>query len=103
MNNDFRTTALFSWRQGLSITCRVLVAVFGGYAFSAALVALLALILPQVGMPKSEAVVLASMLGFLIYLVVLIWAFAEQRLWKVWLCLGAGTAMALLLVWIFKR
>ncbi len=78
-------------------------AVLGGYAFSAALVALLALALPlAVGMPRSEAVLLASMLGFLIYLALLIWAFAERRLWRVWVRLGAGTTTALLLVWILK-
>ncbi len=100
----FMTTIASSvWRQRLSVALRVLGAVLGGYAFSAALVALLALILPLVGMPRSEAVVLASMLGFLIYLALLIWAFAERKLWRVWAGLGAGTAMALLLVWIFKR
>ena len=97
------TIASSVWRQRLSVALRVLGAVLGGYAFSAALVALLALILPLVGMPRSEAVVLASMLGFLIYLALLIWAFAERKLWRVWAGLGAGTAMALLLVWIFKR
>jgi hypothetical protein len=102
MNHDYQVIASPVWRQRLSVALRVLGAVFAGYAFSAALVALLALMLPLVGMPKSEAVVLASMLGFPIYLAVLIWAFSERRPWRIWLCLGAGTAIALLLAWLLK-
>jgi hypothetical protein len=92
-----------AWRQRLAVTLRVLGAVLGGYAFSAAFVALLALALPRVtGLPRSEAVLLASMLGFLVYLVALIWAFAERRLWRPWAVFIAGTASAVLLMTALK-
>ncbi|UUZ76529.1 iron transporter [Polaromonas sp. P1(28)-13] len=47
-----------------AVVLRVTAALLGGYAFSAALVALLAAALPLTGMARSEAVVLAAMLGF---------------------------------------
>jgi hypothetical protein len=80
------------------VASRVLGAVLGGYALSAALVALLSVALPLVsGLARSEAVILASMLGFLIYLGLLLWAFAERRLARVWVVTvgGAGLAYAL--------
>jgi hypothetical protein len=42
--------------------------------------------------PRSEAVLLASMLGFVVYPVVLLWAFAA-RLWRVWAVLAGGAAL----------
>jgi len=84
-------------RRPWLVVSRVLGAVLGGYAFSAAWVALLSVALPRVGMARSEAVILASMVGFLIYLGVLLWAFAQQSLVRVWAVLagGAGLAFAL--------
>lgn len=71
----------------LPVVLRVLAAIGGGYAVAAGLAALAAVALPQVtALPRSEAVVLASMLAFLIYLALLLWAFAEPRLTR--LCLG---------------
>lgn len=74
---------------------RVLAAVGAGYAFAAGAVALLAVALPAVaGMAHSEAVVLAAMLGFIIYLLVLLWAAVEPRLWRVWAGLLGGAALS---------
>ena len=70
---------------------RVLLAVLGGYAASAGLtMAAASVALPLAGMARSEGVVIASMLGFLIYLVLLIWGSGERRLWR--LALGMGVA-----------
>lgn len=74
-------------RRWLAIGQRLALAVVGGYFLSAAGVTWGALLLSGV-MPRSEAVVLMAMLGFVLYLVVLIWAFAEQRLLRLWLVLG---------------
>ncbi|HKO91892.1 MAG TPA: PepSY-associated TM helix domain-containing protein [Polyangiaceae bacterium] len=55
---------------------RIVLSLLGGYAFSAAVSAGLAWGLPRVSsLPRGEAVVLAGMLGFVIYLGVLLWAF----------------------------
>jgi hypothetical protein len=83
------------WRQPLTVVLRVLGAVLGGYAFSAALVALAAVCLSLgTGLPRSEAVLLSAMAGFLLYLTVLLWAFAERRLWLVWCVLAGGAVLA---------
>jgi hypothetical protein len=90
-------------KGGSSVLSRVLGAVCGGYAFSAASVALLAVGLPRVGgMARSEAVLVASMLGFLIYLGVILWAFAEPRLARVWGFLAGGAAVAYGLMRLLK-
>ena len=79
---------------GLSVLVRLVAAIGGGYAVAAGLAALAAVALPAARlMPRSEAVVLASMLAFLVYLALLIWAFADQRLARLCLVLAvAGVA-----------
>jgi hypothetical protein len=63
------------------IVIRVATATLGGYVVASGFVALVAVGLPAVTrMARSEAVVLASMLGFIIYLALLIWGFASPRL-----------------------
>lgn len=54
--------------------------VLGGYVAAAGIVAVLSATLPFTGLPRIDSVVLASMLGFVIYLVLLLWGFAERRL-----------------------
>jgi hypothetical protein len=76
------------------VPLRVALAVLGGYGLSAGLVALLAVVLALAGMQRSEAVVLAAMLGFVIYLAVLMWAFAEPRLGRLAAITVAGGGLA---------
>ena len=72
---------------------RVLAVVGAGYACTAALVALSALLASQVfGMARSEAVALAAMFGIVLYLAILLWGFVGQRLTRVWALL-LGTAV----------
>ncbi|MFZ5781184.1 MAG: hypothetical protein ACOY4R_13400 [Pseudomonadota bacterium] len=80
-------------RKAVPIVLRLVAAILGGYAVSAGLAALAAVVLPAVTlMPRSEAVVLSSMMAFLVYLALLIWAFAERRLVRLWLIMAvAGT------------
>lgn len=79
--------------QGLAIAVRVVAAVAGGYAVASGLAALAAVALPAARlMARSEAVVLASMLAFPVYLALLIWAFADRRLGR--LCLALAVAGA---------
>ncbi|TAJ84314.1 hypothetical protein [Reyranella sp.] len=68
-------------QQSLRIVLRLLAAIGGGYAVAAGLAALTAVILFVTGgLPRSEAVILASMLAFIFYLALLLWAFAERSL-----------------------
>lgn len=75
----------------LSIAARILGAVGGGYFFSAALVAFgsagLSFLLNN---SRGEATVLMAMIGFVVYLVALLWAFAVRRVWLVWAVLVGG-------------
>lgn len=75
----------------LSVLVRLVAAIGGGYAVAAGLAALAAAALSTGGvMARSEAVVLASMLAFLVYLALLIWAFADRRLARLCLMLTAA-------------
>jgi len=86
----------------MQVVQRVALAVVGGYGLSSALAALAAAGLSAL-MPRSEAVVLMAMFAFVIYLVVLLWAFAERLLVKLWLVLGGGALAAQGLVWWLTR
>ena len=85
-------------RAGLLLALRVLAIVAGGYFLSAALVALSAAGLAGLGMARSEAVILMTMLGFVLYLLVLIWGFAERSLTRLLAVTLAGAAMGQALV-----
>lgn len=80
-----------------AITGRVLAALVGGYAFCWGFIALGIAALFAVGMEFHDAEHLASMLAFLLYLGVFLWAIAARSLARVWLTLtGGGAAMAAL-------
>lgn len=72
---------------------RALLAVVGGYWLTAAVVALSARALAS-ALERSEAVALAAMLGPIVYVVALLWAFAEPRLQRCWWVLGGGPLLA---------
>ena len=77
---------------------RVLLALMGGYFLSAGLAGLCALGLGRI-MPRGEAVLLMAMCAFIVYLLLLLWAFAERRLARLWLALGGGAGAAQLALW----
>lgn len=87
--------------QFVLIASRLLGAVGLGYVFCAACVGSAGLGLIALGWPRSEAVVMVSMLGFVLYLGVLLWAFSVRSLWRLWAWLGAGSvAIGAALWWI---
>ncbi len=81
---------------------RVTGAVLGGYAVSAALVALVAVVLIALGVARGEAVVIASLLGFVFYLLLLLWALSVRRLngGRIRLELRFRPSMAWLHTWV---
>ncbi len=89
-------------RPWVRIVLRLIAALPGGYAFTAALVALLAAALPLLGLARSEAVVSAAMLGFVLYLLVLLWAFSVRSLAWLWAVLAGGTALVLVLLQLIR-
>lgn len=85
--NPSRTTVL-------SVTLRVIGTLGGGYAFTAAWVALLAVALSLAPIGRSEAVTAAALMGYLIYLAVLLWGFSVRSVTRLWVLLASGTTLA---------
>ncbi|MEM8766628.1 MAG: hypothetical protein AAGE43_04240 [Pseudomonadota bacterium] len=75
----------------MAIALRCLIVIFGGYALTSGLVALSGQALHELGLPLGESVLLVTMLGFLLYLAIIIWGFADPRLPRVVLFIGVGS------------
>lgn len=85
----------------LPVVVRSLVSVVGGYGVMAGFVALVGLLLSQLGLAASEAVLLAAMLGFPLYLAMLLWGFHARPLRRVVGVIGGGAALAIgLALWL---
>lgn len=84
------------------LVVRIVGAVAGGYALTSIVTVLLALVLVLFGLSRSEATVLAMMLGFLVYLLVLLWAFSVQSLATLWLALLTSSGSAVLTLWALR-
>jgi hypothetical protein len=85
-----RTLQRAGARKAIPIIVRLVAAIGGAYAVTAGLAALAARALPvTTAMLPREAIVLASMVAFLVYLGLLIWGFAEPSLTR--LCLILAT------------
>ena len=83
-------------RYRMSVTSRILAAALGGYALVSALAVFAALLLPT---GRAQAVMLASDMGFLIYLPILLWVFHTQTAMRAWGWLLGWTAVFSLLSW----
>lgn len=83
---------------------RTMLAIVGGYVGTSAIIAALAVIAVAAGgMERSEAATLTSMLGFVIYLAVTIWSFADPALLRVALGLGAVSGLSYAVVLLLAR
>jgi hypothetical protein len=67
----------------LPMTARILAGFVGGYVLSAVVALLLAKVLPAV---RLEAVLTGAMIGFVVNVIAIIWAFAARSTWRA--CLG---------------
>jgi hypothetical protein len=77
------------------VAFRVISAIGGGYLFAWGCTALGALLLAKAGMARSESVVLASMLAYLVYLAAALCAATARRPWTAGVALlGGGAALA---------
>ncbi|MBP0631471.1 MULTISPECIES: iron uptake protein [unclassified Cupriavidus] len=77
----------------LAMTVRALAALAGSYAFTWGITAGGAVLGWRLGLPRSEAVLWFSMLAFLLFPLMSLWALVTRRLWRVWLVLLAGAAI----------
>lgn len=89
--------------SGWQIGSRILAGVLGSYAFTWGFVALASAGLLRAGLEFHEATDLASMLGFLVYLAALCFAFIAASLKRVWVVLaGAGAVMTFAGWWLSR-
>lgn len=91
------------WRLPLARGLRVVAAIGGGYLVVALGVTVSGALLARWGMARSEAVALASMLGFVAYLVWLLWAFSVRRAARLATVLALSMAAMLALQWWLER
>ena len=82
------------------VSLRVLGAVFGGYALTVLVVTSAGAVMARLGMARSEAVVLAAMLGFVAYLALLLWSFSVKRVTRLWAVLASASAAMTGLLWL---
>lgn len=66
----------------IQVSSKLLIAIFGGYVFASGYVAFSSVLLVKLGMQMGEALVLNTMLGFIVYLCVMLWIFATIKLWQ---------------------
>lgn len=79
------------------IAVRAVAAVLGGYGVAFAATAMLALVLP---LPPADAVTVATLLSFVIYIAAALWAFAARTAVRAWLGLTAVAAGCLIVAGI---
>ncbi|MFT3720535.1 hypothetical protein [Pseudorhodoferax sp.] len=70
------------------------------YLASARLVDVTGIVLRRAGMTFPDAVMAASMAGFLYLLLILLWAFSRRGVLRTWLCAGGLAGLALLGAWM---
>ena len=73
----------------IDITQRIFLAAPLGYLVSMEMSALLGRILSTL-IDRSEAAVFSAMISFLVYLLVIIWVFINQKLSRLWVTLSGG-------------
>lgn len=93
----------FATAFALRLCLRLIAAIPAGYALSAAALTVMGALLTRFGMLRSEAVVLSTMLGFVFYLMLLIWAFAERSLARLWVGIAGGLAVCASVLWLLPR
>lgn len=79
------------WRYRTGVLSRTLAALAGGYALTSLMVIALSLWLP---LSKSDAVLTATLLSFLIYAVVIMLVFSVKTALRAWLWLAGLSAIA---------
>ncbi len=88
-------------RYRLGVAARVLAAAIGGYALMSALAVLLALPLSWWWpMPRGQAVLVTTYVGFLAYVPVVLWVFHTRSAARAWGWLLLWTALAALACWV---
>ncbi|HWX49389.1 MAG TPA: DUF3649 domain-containing protein [Roseomonas sp.] len=86
-------------RRAGGILLRLLAGVGGGYALAALFAMVFSLALP---MPRSEAVLTATMASFAVHAGTIVWAFAARGVLRVWLGLALPGLLLGLALWLLE-
>lgn len=78
-------TVVLSGRYRAAVSLRLVAAVGGGYLLAAALTAAIARHGTRIGLPRSEAVLWGTLLGFTVYAAAAMGCFHCRRVWQAWL------------------
>lgn len=84
----------------VQLCSRAVAAVLGGYALASAIAIIAAGALP---IPRSEAVLSGTYLGFVVYPAVAVWAFAPQSQRRMWQGLLALTMLLAAVGWLLSK
>lgn len=95
MNLSLSPKSLYRWM----VLSRCLAAIFGGYALAAASTVFLSLAL---SMPRAEAVYLASLLSYVVFVIAVLWVFAARTAGRAWLGVVLPTIILLSLIYAMK-
>ena len=87
----------------IQIVSRVAASLLGGWAFVWGFVSFGITVLLAAGMPYADAQTLVYLLAFLVYLVVICWAFAAASPTRVWLVLIVSSSTLTALAWWLTR
>ncbi len=69
-----------TWLAGVSsMTFRVIAITIGGYALTAGCAALSGMALNAVGLPLPDAMLATVLLGYVFYIAIVMWGFADRR------------------------
>jgi hypothetical protein len=94
------TASILSFR---AVASRVAASLLGGYLFVWGFVSLSVALLLAAGMPYGDALTLAYLLAFFVFLAVFLWAYAASSLARVWGVLAGGGALMTGAAWLLAR
>lgn len=83
-------------QRWLEMLSRTGAAILGGYAFTYAATAAIARALP---LATVDAVVIATLLSFTLYTLVVLWAFAARTAWRAWGVMLLAAPLAVVGFW----
>ena len=87
----------------MNIALRIAAGMLGGYAFTWGFIALAITSLFAARLDFHDAETLGTILGFVVFLVVFLWAFAARSVLRVWGGLAGGGALMAGAAWLVQR
>ena len=87
----------------MSVALRIAAGMLGGYAFTWGFIAFAIVMLFAASMDFHDAEALGYILGFVVFLLAFLWAFAARSLARVWLVLAGGGALMSGAAWLVQR